>query len=87
MYSPKTFDYRKGIPLYGSQKLTERKIRYIIRAEKNGQSYKQITTDLKLSISTIKGVWIYWLNTDEMLPLKKGGRKRKVSIPMKKIIA
>ncbi len=60
----------------GSQKLTERKIRYIIRAKKNGQSYKQISTDLKLSISTIKRVWIYWF-TNEILPLKKGGRKMK----------
>jgi len=61
----------------GSPKLTERKIRYIIRAKRNGQSYKQISTDLKLSISTIKRVWIYWLNTNEIIPLKKGGRKMK----------
>ncbi|MGC8646296.1 MAG: hypothetical protein ACP5T9_02025 [Thermoplasmata archaeon] len=70
-----------------SQKLTECKIRYIIRAEKNDQSYKQIATDLKLSISTIKRVWIDWLNTNEILPFMKGSRKRKVSIPMKKISA
>ncbi|MGC8497681.1 MAG: hypothetical protein ACP5NL_06780 [Thermoplasmata archaeon] len=47
-----------------SLKLTERKIRYIVRAKKKGQSYKQISTDLKISISTIKRVWIYWLNTN-----------------------
>ncbi|MGC8496456.1 MAG: hypothetical protein ACP5NL_00415 [Thermoplasmata archaeon] len=32
-----------------SLKLTERKIRYIVRAKKKGQSYKQISTDLKWS--------------------------------------
>ncbi|MGC8630054.1 MAG: hypothetical protein ACP5T1_03560 [Thermoplasmata archaeon] len=47
-----------------SLKLTERKIGYIVRAKKKGQSYKQISTDLKISISTIKRVWIYWLNTN-----------------------
>ncbi|MGC8620062.1 MAG: hypothetical protein ACP5LA_06135 [Thermoplasmata archaeon] len=68
----------------GSSKFSERKIRYIIRAKKNDQSYKQISTELKLSISSIKRVWIYWLNTNEILPLKKGGMKMKDINPEEK---
>jgi len=58
-------------------KLRERKARYIIRAKKGGESYKHISRDLKLSISLIKRVWIYYLDNSEILPIKMGKRKMK----------
>ncbi len=38
----------------GRAKLNKRKINYIIRAKRKGQSYKQIARDLKISVSTVK---------------------------------
>jgi len=40
-------------------KLTERKIQYIIRAKKRGESTKRIAVDMKLSESTVKRVWMH----------------------------
>jgi DNA-binding NarL/FixJ family response regulator len=37
-------------------KLTDRKIRYIIRAKKRGESTKRIAEDMKLSPSSVKRV-------------------------------
>lgn len=37
----------------GPPKLTEKKVIYIIRAKKRGESYKQISRDLKLNITTV----------------------------------
>ncbi len=56
-------------------KLNKRKINYIIRAKSKGQSYKQIARDLKISIATVKRVWIHWLNYGEPIEIKRGGRK------------
>ncbi|MGC8630703.1 MAG: hypothetical protein ACP5T1_06960 [Thermoplasmata archaeon] len=61
---PKPLTIKRECSFMSSLKLTERKIRYIVRVKKKGQSYKQISTDLKISISTIKRVLIYWLNTN-----------------------
>jgi FixJ family two-component response regulator len=44
-------------------KLTERKIRYIIRAKKRGNSTKRIAEDMKLSPSSVKRVWMHWMKT------------------------
>jgi DNA-binding NarL/FixJ family response regulator len=44
-------------------KLTERKIRYIIRAKKRGESTKRIAEDMKLSPSSVKHVWMHWTKT------------------------
>ncbi|MGC8692580.1 MAG: helix-turn-helix domain-containing protein, partial [Thermoplasmata archaeon] len=60
-----------------SQKLTERKIRYIINSRKRGSGIKQIAMDLKISQSTVKRVWRYYLDTGEKLIIKDGGRKMK----------
>jgi FixJ family two-component response regulator len=48
-------------------KLTDRKIRYIIRAKKRGESTKRIAEDMKLSPSSVKLVWMHRTKT-KMLP-------------------
>ena len=58
-------------------KLTERKIRYIIRAKKRGESTKRIAADMKLSPSSVKRVWMEWTKTKMPLSIKKFGRKKK----------
>ena len=42
-------------------KLTDRKINYIIRAKTNNISTKRIALEMKLSESTVKRVWMYWI--------------------------
>jgi len=58
-------------------KLTDRKIRYIIRAKKRGDSTKRIAVDIKLSPSSVKRVWMHWTKTKMSLNIKKFGRKKK----------
>jgi putative transposase len=58
-------------------KLTEKKIRYIIRAKIRGNSTKTIAHDMKISPSTVKRVWTYWTKTKMPLSIKKFGRKKK----------
>ena len=56
-------------------KLTDKKIRYIIRAKTNNISTKRIALEMKVSESTVKRVWMYWMKNRELLPIKKFGRK------------
>jgi putative transposase len=58
-------------------KLTRRKIKYIIRSKINNKSTKRIAAEMKVSISTVKRVWMYWLENREAVPIKKSGRKKK----------
>jgi transposase len=58
-------------------KLTDKKIRYIIRAKKRGESTNRIAHDMKLSPSTVKRVWMHWTKTKMHLIIKKFGRKKK----------
>ena len=58
-------------------KLTEKKIRYIIRAKTRGDSTKTIAEDMKLSQSSVKRVWMHWTKTKMQLNIKKFGRKKK----------
>ena len=51
-------------------KLTDRKIRYIIRAKIRGESTNRIAQDMKLSPSTVKRVWMHWTKTKMPLKLK-----------------
>jgi FixJ family two-component response regulator len=48
-------------------KLTERKVRYIIRAKKRGDSTKRIAEDMKLSPSSVKRFWMEWTKTKMLL--------------------
>jgi len=61
----------------GYRKLTSCKITYIINSRKRGFSIRLIATDLKISQSTVKIVWRYYLDTGEKLTIKNGGRKMK----------
>jgi transposase len=57
--------------------LTDKKIRYIIRAKTNGDSTKIIAQDKKLSPSSVKRVWIHGTKTKMQLNIKKFERKKK----------
>jgi len=57
-------------------KLTKRKVDYIIRAKKMNESDTNIGTDMKISPSTVKRVWMHWLKHEEPIPIKKFGRKK-----------
>lgn len=58
-------------------KLTEEKIRYIIRAKIRVESTKTISAEMKLSQSSVKRVWMHWTKTKMLLNIKKFGRKKK----------
>ncbi len=60
-------------------KLTKKKISYIIRAKTRNDSNKNIAVDMKICKSTVKRVWTHWLKHHEPIPLKKFGRKKKVT--------
>jgi transposase len=51
-------------------KLTEKKIKYIIRAKTNNISTKRIALEMKVSESTVKRVWMYWKKTACNCPLR-----------------
>ena len=54
-------------------KLTERKIRYIIRAKKRGEGTKRIAEDMKLRMSSVKHVWMHWTKSKMPLNINKFG--------------
>lgn len=58
-------------------KLTQKKIKYIIRAKTNNISTKIVAKDVKLSESTVKRVWMHWIRTKMPLNIRKFGRKEK----------
>jgi len=51
-------------------KLTDKKVKYIIRAKTNNISTKRIALEMKVSESTVKRVWMYWMKNRELLPIK-----------------
>lgn len=58
-------------------KLTDRKIRYIIRAKERAESTNRIAQDTKLSPLTVKRVWMNGTKTKMFLIIEKFGRKKK----------
>jgi transposase len=56
--------------------LTDRRIRYIIRAKKRGDSTKRIAEDMKLSPYSVKRVWMHWTKTKMPPNINKFGRKK-----------
>jgi transposase len=58
-------------------KLTRRKIRYIIRNKINNNSTKRIAAEMKVSVSSVKRVWMYWLKNREAVSINKSGKKKK----------
>jgi hypothetical protein len=59
-------------------KLTERKIKGIVRDKINNNSTKWVAWEWKVSESTVKRIWIYWTKYHELLPRKMPGRKKTV---------
>jgi len=57
-------------------KLTDKKVKYIIRAKTRNDSTKNIARDMKLSKSSVKRVWMYWIKHQEPIPIKKFGRNK-----------
>lgn len=58
-------------------KLTNKKVNYIIRYKTKNDSTRNIARDMKISESTVKRVWMYWLKNHKPIPIKKFGRPRK----------
>ena len=61
----------------GYGRLTERKVRYVVRHKRRGKTNREIAFEMRVSISTVKRVWSYWLTHREYLPIRKRGRKVK----------
>ena len=61
----------------GYGRLTEKKVRYIVRHKRRGKSNREIAFEMRVSVSTVKRVWSYWLTHGEYLPIRKRGRKVK----------
>ncbi len=57
-------------------KLTERKIKYIIRNKTKNDSSGNIARDMKISKATVNRVWMHWLKYHEPIPIKKFGRPK-----------
>jgi len=60
----------------GYGRLTERKMRYIVRHKQRGKSNREIAFEMRVSISTVKRVWSYWLTHREYLPIRRRGRPK-----------
>ncbi|CAD6494583.1 MAG: hypothetical protein LAKADJCE_00847 [Candidatus Argoarchaeum ethanivorans] len=58
-------------------KLTEKEVRYIIRAKTKNDSTRNIACDMKLNESTVKRTWMHWIKHQEPIVIKKFGRKKK----------
>ncbi len=57
-------------------KLTNKKVNYIIRYKTKNDSTRNIARDMKISESTVKRVWMYWLKNHKPIPIKKFGRPK-----------
>ena len=72
----------------GYGRLTEKKVRYIVRHKRRGKSNREIAFEMRVSVSTVKRVWSYWLTHREYLPIRKRGRKvKELSEKEKEIIS
>ncbi len=57
-------------------KLTKKKVNYIIRYKTKNDSTRNIARDVKISESTVKRVWMYWVKNHKPIPIKKFGRPK-----------
>ena len=67
-----TLNTFKQLMDYG--RLTEKKVRYIVRHKRRGKSNREIAFEMRVSVSTVKRVWSYWITYREYLPIRKRGR-------------
>ena len=70
----------------GYGRLTEKKVRYIVRHKRRGKSNREIAFEMRVSVSTVKRVWSYWLTHGEYLPIRKRWRKVKELSEKEKVI-
>jgi transposase len=59
-------------------KLTERKNKGIVKDRINDSSTKWVDREWKVSETTVKRIWIYWVKYHELLPIKRSGRRKTV---------
>ena len=84
---PKNLTLNTFKQLMGYGRLTEKKVRYIVRHKRRGKSNREIAFEMRVSVSTVKRVWSYWLTHREYLPIRKRGRKvKELSEKEKKIV-
>ena len=79
--SPEIIDFKSFYRLWQRNKgikLTDRRIKGIVRDKINNKSTKWIAWEWKVSEATVKRVWIYWLKNHELLPIKRAGRRKTV---------
>jgi len=55
----------------GYGRLTEKKVRYIVRHKRRGKSNREIAFEMRVGVSTVKS---YWLAHGEYLPMRKRGK-------------
>jgi len=48
-----------------------------VRHKQKGKSNREIAFEMRLSVSTVKRVWSYWLTHKECFPIRRRGRKVK----------
>ena len=77
MYSPKKFDFKYPQTTDGLRQAYREEDKYIVRHKQRGKSNREIAFEMRVSISTVKRVWSYWLAYKEYLPIRKRGRKVK----------
>jgi len=59
-----------------------------MRHKRRGKSNREIAFEMRVSVSTVKRVWSYWLTHREYLPIRKRGRKvKELSEKEKEIIS
>ena len=57
-----------------------------MRHKRRGKSNREIAIEMRVSVSTVKRVWSYWLTHRECLPIRKRGRKMKELSEKEKVI-
>ncbi|MHC1573865.1 MAG: hypothetical protein ACXQTJ_05420, partial [Candidatus Syntropharchaeales archaeon] len=75
VYSQK-FDFKYPQPTDGLRQ-TEREEDKIHREAQAEGKDREIAFEMRVSVSTVKRVWSYWLTHGEYLPIRKRGRKVK----------
>ncbi len=65
MYSPKKFDFKYPQTTDGLRQTDREEGKYIVRHKRRGKSNREIAFEMRVSISTVKRVWSYWLTHRE----------------------
>ena len=57
-----------------------------MRHKRRGKSNREIAFEMRVSVSTVKRVWSYWLTHGEYLPMRKRGKVKELSEKEKVIV-